>query len=50
MHGENKMPEDYCEDGNCFDICYNCGEKLIKLNNEWRCKTCEAFCNSRGAE
>ena len=31
------------------DICSECDEKLVKINDYWRCKNCDEYCKKCGA-
>jgi len=41
--------EDLKEVDEKVDICSECNEKLVKINDYWRCKNCDKYCAGCGA-
>ncbi len=49
IHGSDDIfLENYSLKDNSFDVCPDCGKNLIKVNKEWRCKVCDAYCSLCG--
>lgn len=45
-----KLPkEEIEEEKEETDICSECGEKLVKAGEEWRCRNCDNYCEKCGA-
>jgi len=46
---KNLPKEEIEEEKEETDICAECDEKLVKINEHWRCKNCDNYCGKCGA-